>query len=308
MAERVTIVDVTLRDGLQDQSTVMSTKSKVEVGNLLVAAGYTALEVTSFVRPQWVPQMADAEALLEGFQPPAGVSRHALVPNQRGLDRALRTDVECVTFVVSASTAHNEHNLNRTTEESLTQIRRMAAEALAAGRSVKGGVATAFGCPFVETVSEDEVARVVEVYLEAGIERIGLADTIGVATPESFERMLTAMNRRFGGQARFGVHLHDRGAGVGEIVDIALNMGIRSFDAALGGLGGCPFAPGAPGNCKAEELVPLIEGRGFDTGIDPRQLPAIALTLGLGLGRGRPVTTEETAESNMHRAAVPVAS
>lgn len=285
MPETVTIVDVTLRDGLQEQSTVVSTNDKVEIGQLLVDAGVSALEVTSFVRPDWVPQLADAEALLERFHGGPGIERSALVPNQRGMDRALRTDVECVVFVVSASTMHNQHNLNRSTAESLTQIRGMADQALRAGRKVHGGIATSFGCSFQGQVSEDEVLRVLDAYLDAGVQQVNLADTVGMATPDSFERIVHAAVRFAGGPERLGIHLHDPGQGVETLVDIALDAGIRSFDGTLSGIGGCPFAPGAPGNCKIEHLVPQIEARGFNTGIDSTALPRIALTLGLALGR-----------------------
>lgn len=285
MSESVTIVDVTLRDGLQEQPTVLSTRDKVEIGQLLVDAGFSALEVTSFVRPDWVPQLADAEEFLASFHVPPRVERLALVPNQRGMDRALQTDVDCVVFVVSASTTHNQHNLNRSTEESLAQIRGMANVALQAGRKVHGGVATSFGCTFQGEVSEDEVLRVLDAYLEAGVQQVNLADTVGMATPEAFERILHAAVKFAGGPQRLGLHLHDPGNGVAALVDIALDAGIRSFDGAIGGLGGCPFAPGSPGNCKVEQLVPQIEARGFDTGIDASALPRIALTLGLALGR-----------------------
>lgn len=285
MPETVTIVDVTLRDGLQEQPTVVSTNDKVEIGHMLAGAGFSALEVTSFVRPDWVPQLADAETLLARFREIPGVERHALVPNQRGMQRALRTDVDCVVFVVSASTTHNQHNLNRSTSESLAQIRSMAGEALQVGRKVHAGIATSFGCTFQGEVSEDEVLRVLDAYLEAGVQQVNLADTVGMATPESFERIVRAAVKFSGGPERLGIHLHDPGKGVEALVDIALDAGIRSFDGTLGGIGGCPFAPGAPGNCKVERLVPQIESRGFDTSIDSTALPRIALTLGLALGR-----------------------
>jgi len=297
MRESVTIVDVTLRDGLQDQPTVVSTNNKVEIAGLLANAGFHAMEITSFVRPEWVPQLADAEALLDCFKGGQGVERHALVPNQRGLDRALQTDVECVAFVVSASTLHNQHNLNRSTSESLRQIRSMADEALRSGRKVHGGIATSFGCSIQGEVTEEEVVRALEAYLDAGVQHVHLADTVGLATPKSFERILTAALQCAGGPQRLGIHLHDPGKGVDLLIDIALDAGIRSFDAAIGGLGGCPFAPGAPGNCKVEALVPQIEGRGFDTKIDVPAIPRIALSVGLALGHGAPAPRRQTEQA-----------
>ncbi|MGH2447448.1 MAG: hydroxymethylglutaryl-CoA lyase [Chloroflexota bacterium] len=286
MPETVEIVDVTLRDGLQDQPTIVPTEAKLEIADLLAGAGFPAIEVTSFVRRDWVPQLSDAAELLAAFHPGSRVVRHGLVPNRRGLERALQTDVEWVDFVVSASNQHNLHNINRTTEQSLAEIATMTAEAQSAGKLVRASVSTAFGCPFQGEVSEAEVLKVLGAYLAAGVQRVNLSDTIGVATPDSFTRILDASLSFAGGPEKLGIHLHDPGSGVGALVDIALDRGIRSFDAAIGGLGGCPFAPGAPGNAKAEELVPQLEARGFTTGIDSAMLPRIALTIGLALGRG----------------------
>lgn len=283
--EIVTIQDVTLRDGLQDQASVVPTSRKVELLQLLEAAGYREFEVTSFMRPEWVPQLADAEEVLRLFPAPGSGRRAALVPNERGLERALSTDVERIALVASASNRHNLENLNRPTQETLKHARVVAERALAAGREVSGGVATAFGCPFQGEVSEDEVAAVVDTYLEAGIHDISLADTIGVAKPGPFQRLLEAMLRRVDGRARMGLHLHDPGTGVSQLVEIALGLGIRHFDASIGGVGGCPFAPGAPGNARAEEIIPTIERLGYATGIDLRRLPQVALTLGLYLGQ-----------------------
>jgi hydroxymethylglutaryl-CoA lyase len=282
--ETVTIQDVTMRDGLQDQKTVVPVERKVELLQLLESAGYRELEVTSFMRPEWVPQLADAEEVIRRYPAPPGGRRTALVANERGLDRALATDVERIALVASASDRHNRENLNRATRETVQLAKRLAARAYEAGRDVSGGVATAFGCPFQGTVSEDEVAFVVDSYLDAGIRDITLADTIGVAKPEPFRALLEAMLYRVDGRARIGLHLHDPGPGVSPLVEIALDLGIRHFDAAIGGLGGCPFAPGAPGNARAEEIVPTIERRGYHTGIDVTKLPQIALTLGLYLG------------------------
>lgn len=287
MSEFVSIVDVTLRDGLQDQSTVVPTEDKVEIARMLADAGFSTMEVTSFVRPEWVPQLADAEALLSQLDGRQAVERHALAPNPRGLERALRTNVECVVFVVSASNLHNQHNLNRPTAESLREIRPMADEALRNGRKVHAGIATSFGCTLQGAVAEQEVLRVLDTYLDAGVQHVNLSDTVGMATPENFRSILNTSIRFAGGPERLGIHLHDPGSGVETLIDIALDAGIRSFDGAIGGLGGCPFAPNAPGNCKIESLAPQIEARGFFTGIHCPDLPRIALTLGLALGRGQ---------------------
>lgn len=285
MRELVTLTDVTLRDGLQEQATVLSTAAKVEIAQLLVAAGFRSLELTSFVRPAWVPQLADAEDLLATFPPQAGVVRQVLVPNRRGLERALTTDAEAINLVVSASTAHNEANLNRTTAESIAEVAGLVADAHAAGKLVVGGVATSFGCPFRGEVSDGEVLAVVDAYFEAGADEIVLADTIGTATGERFPTRLRLAVRQAGGPEHIGIHLHDPGPGVGALVRIALLEGIRRFDVALGGIGGCPFASGAPGNARVEEVVPTVERAGFATRIEVEKLPQIALALGLAIGR-----------------------
>ncbi|MCL5971841.1 MAG: hydroxymethylglutaryl-CoA lyase [Firmicutes bacterium] len=290
---QVTLVDVTLRDGLQDQPRVVSTEDKVMLAELLVQAGYRELEVTSFMRPDWIPQTADAERVLKGFSSRPGVQRHVLVPNRRGLDRALTTDAEVLTFVISASTAHNQRNLNRTTDESLAQVAPLIEEAKRAGKWVRGTVSTAFGCTIQGPIAPNAVWMVVDRYLEAGVDQVCLADTVGLATPKGFnevmERVLDGLS-----PGMLGLHLHE-GAAVSilTIVQQALDMGLRVFDSAIAGLGGCPFAPGAKGNLKAERLIPYLEARGFATGIDSGQLPTIALTLGMALGDG-PLVTRRT--------------
>lgn len=285
MTERVTLTDVTLRDGLQEQPSVVPTAGKVEIARLLAAAGFGALEVTSFVRAEWVPQLADAEELVAALAELRGVRRRVLVPNRRGMARALATDAEAVSLVVSASTRHNEANLNRTTAQSLAELPEAVQSARAAGKAVEGGVATAFGCPFAGAVEDREVFAVVDAYLDAGVERVALADTIGAAKPQEFGRRLAQVARRTRGPERLAIHLHDPGTGVAELVRVALAEGVRHFDVAIGGIGGCPFAPGAPGNAKAEEVVPVLEQAGFATGIDLQKLPQTALALGLALGR-----------------------
>lgn len=283
--ESVTVTDVTLRDGLQEQPSVLATAAKLEIAHLMLAAGFCSLEVSSFVRPAWVPQLADAEDLLRALPPRAGLARRVLVPNRRGMERALATDADAVSLVVSASTEHNEANLNRTTAESLAELPELVRMARAEGRKVEGGVATAFGCPFSGDVTDAQVLAVVDAYLDSGTDRVVLADTIGSARAADFVDRLKLVIRHVGDARRIGIHLHDRGSGVAHLVRIALEEGVRSFDVAIGGIGGCPFAPGAPGNARAEEVVPAVEAAGFTTGIVVEMLPRIALALGLALGR-----------------------
>jgi hydroxymethylglutaryl-CoA lyase len=288
MTEAVRLTDVTLRDGLQDQPVVVATGDKRALFDLLVWAGFRSLEVTSFMRKDRVPQLADAEALVAALAGRTDVDIVALVGNRRGLERALASGVPGVAFVVSASDAHNEANLGRPTAASLAEIRDLAAAARQAGRRVRGGVATAFGCPYQGAVAPAAVLRVVEAYLDAGVLEVTLADTIGVATPATCARLLAEVVPRVGAD-RLGLHLHDPGTGVGAIVRVALDHGLRAFDVALAGVGGCPFAPGAPGNAKAEELVPLLESLGYQTGVDATRLPTVAFELGRAVARGEPL-------------------
>jgi hydroxymethylglutaryl-CoA lyase len=296
MSERVTLTDVTLRDGLQEEDVVVPTAAKQRLAEALVAAGFRSLELTSFVHPAWVPQLADAEELLRAFPARAGLVRQALVPNRKGLERAVATDAECLNIVISASTAHNEANIHRTTEQSLAEAPTLIALAHEAGRRVRGCVATAFGCPFRGEVTDAQVFAVVDTYLEAGAEEIVLADTMGAAREAMFAARLEQAVRRIGDPRRVGLHLHDGGNGeLTKLVLRALAVGVRSFDVAIGGLGGCPFAPGAPGNARAEQLIPVMEQAGFATGVQVDLLPQIALSLGLALGQAPPAPKRQTA-------------
>ena len=287
--DQVTIVDVTLRDGLQDQPQRVATDDKVQLARLLIQAGYQELELTSMVRPDWIPQTSDAEAVIRGVGAQSGLRRHVLVPNRRGLERALATDSEVITFVISASTQHNQRNLNCTTEESLARVTPLIKAAKEAGRFVRGTISTAFGCTLQGTVAPRAVLSVVDTYVNAGVNQICLADTVGMATTEIFDILLETV-LSYVDSSRLAIHLHEgSGSPILRLVDHALVYGIRTFDAALGGLGGCPFAPGAEGNLKAEMLIPHVESHGYWTGIDSTQLPAIALTLGMALGKGSPI-------------------
>lgn len=289
--EHVTVVDVTLRDGLQDQPQFVATGDKVRIAQLLIEAGYRELEVTSMMRPDWIPQTADGEAVLAQMEARPDVRRHVLVGNRRGLDRALNTDAEVITFVISASTLHNQRNLNCTTQDSIARINPLIREAKDAGRWVRGTVSTAFGCTLQGTVSPQEVLAVVEPYLEAGVDQVCLADTVGLATSTGYARLMELLRPRVS-PGQLALHLHDGpGASVLVIVNQALQDGIRVFDSAIGGLGGCPFAPGAQGNLKAELLIPYVENKGFSTGIQSVTLPEIALTLGIALGTGAHLPT-----------------
>ncbi|AUW94419.1 hydroxymethylglutaryl-CoA lyase [Sulfobacillus sp. hq2] len=264
------IIDVTPRDGLQDLDQFVETAIKVELVNRLVEAGVQWIEVASFVSPKMVPQMADAEVVLSRL--PTSIAQWiALIPNRRGYDRAKLTHAHYLTYVVSASPRHQQDNVGRPLEASLREFESLA-EQSNNKMKLRGAVSCAFGSPYSEEVGGEEVvAEIARRYVAAGACEIVLADTVGVATPEKVDRIVRGVQAAVL-DVPLAIHFHDR-AGLGqENVKAALNLGIRRFESALAGLGGCPFAPNAPGNLNSVKLVTWLEGWGYDTGIDIQRL------------------------------------
>ena len=261
--------DVTLRDGLQDERPV-PIEGKLAIYDALVLAGVSELELTSFVRPDRVPAMADAEELARRTSDRAGPGspvRWALVLNPTGAERALAAGLDHLQFVVSVSDAHSLENSGRPTAQALDELDGLVALALSREAVVEVTLSTAFGCPFTGPVAPDEVLSVVSRALAAGVSGIGLADTIGTAVP-SEARSLTAATVAVAGGVPVGIHLHDtRGLAVANAL-AALDAGAVRVDGALGGLGGCPFAPGASGNLALEDLAHGLEAMGTPTGLD----------------------------------------
>lgn len=263
---RVRLRDVTLRDGLQDERPV-STDDKVALFDALVGAGVDDLELTSFVRADRVPAMADAPELAARTADRAGtVARWALVLNERGGQRAIAAGMDRLHFVVSVSDAHSRGNAGRTTEAGLAELEHIAA-GLPDGVEMEVTLATAFGCPYQGPVAPGAVLAAAERALAAGASAISLADTIGTAIPKEVAALVTDAVA-LAGDRPVGVHLHDtRGLGVANAL-AALDAGAGRVDGSVGGLGGCPFAPGASGNMALEDLVHVLEESGHDTGID----------------------------------------
>ena len=284
---RATIIEVGPRDGLQIEKQPIPTEAKVRLVDLLTAAGVPRIEVTSFVHPRHVPQMADAEEVLARIRRRPGTKYEALVPNARGIERALTCRVDRIVLFVAASESFNQKNLRAGREEMLQAAREAARMAREARLPMRGGVVTAFGCPYEGRVPVEAVERVVGEYLEMGCEEITLADTVGVTNPAAVRRMLEHLKGRFPG-ARFGLHFHNtRGAGLANVL-AGLEAGAESFDASAGGMGGCPFAPRASGNIATEDTVNMLHEMGIATGIDlPKLLQAVALAESL-LGRQLP--------------------
>jgi hydroxymethylglutaryl-CoA lyase len=277
MSDAVTLVDVSLRDGLQDEDRFVATAEKARLAGAIAAAGVREIEVTSYVHPRWVPQLADAGEL--PMLLPGGPRYSVLAMNERGIDRAIAAfdaamrarDSYEVVFVVSASPRHHKNNNNRTIEESLVIFDAVAARARAAGVALRGAVACAYASPWSdETIDSAAVARIVARYEQGGAAGVTLADTVGRADPVTVATRLREVGASTG--LPLAVHLHDSyGWGLASAY-AALENGVRRFEAALAGLGGCPFAPGAPGNIDLERLAAFLEACGFATGIDPQRL------------------------------------
>lgn len=288
MLGTVTLLDVTPRDGLQDAPAFVPLSEKQALLQGLAAAGIRKSEATSFVHPRWVPMLPDAEEVMQFARGIPHVQWIALVPNLRGLERALAIGgASAITVVCSASEAHNQANLNRTREQTLHELERVVDVAHQSGVAVRGALSTTFDCPFSGTVTVDEVAWVAERMLAIGVDEISVADTMGTADPQAVCDKLSAINQ-IRGQVPVSLHLHDRHGQALDNVQMALELGVRQFEAALGGLGGCPYAPGAAGNVDAERLIPFLEERGWSTGIDVAKLAAVRQRLVKVLSQGLP--------------------
>jgi hydroxymethylglutaryl-CoA lyase len=281
--------DVSLRDGLQDERPI-STEAKLAIFEALVAAGVRDLELTSFVRPDRVPALADAEALCsltEASASAGGVTRWGLVLNTRGVERALGAGLMHVQYVVSVSDTHSRHNAGAGTDEAMDAFDELAAMAVAEGAVVEMTLATAFGCPFEGRVDRGRVVDVARRAVAAGASSIGLADTIGVAVPTEVAELVDEIGAVV--EVSIGVHLHDtRGLAIANAI-AALEHGAVRLDASVGGLGGCPFAPNASGNVPIEDLTHGLEAMGVSTGLD---VGALVQAAGIACGAvGRPVAS-----------------
>ena len=274
LPRRVRLTEVGPRDGLQNERKNVPTEAKAAFVRALVAAGLTDVEVSSFVRPDRIPQLADAEALFRALGPaPHGVTYGALVPNEQGLERALAAGVGKVAVFTAASETFNRRNTNAGIAESLERFRPVARGARGAGLLLRGYVSTAIACPFEGPIAPDAVAQVVARLLDLGCDEVSVGDTIGAGTPGDVARLLDAVLPRLG-PARCVMHFHDtRGMAVANVLE-SLRHGIERFDASAGGLGGCPFAPGAAGNVATDDLVFLLGGLGIAHGVDAARLRA----------------------------------
>jgi len=272
----VIITDVALRDGLQNHAQVVPTDAKMALLDRLLDAGVRSIEVGSFVHPGLLPQMADAEEIFRRLPDTPGADFPALVPNLRGAKRAIAAGVRHVRLVLSVSEGHSRSNTNRSVAQGIAETRDAVALLREAdGIRVTAALATAFVCPFDGVVPVAQLESVVGSIVEMGIDEISLADTLGRADPDQFERTVAAMQTAFPA-TDFGLHIHNTyGMGMAHVM-AGLRLGIRQFDAALGGIGGCPFAPGAAGNIATEDIVFMLQLMGVQTGIDLDKLALAA--------------------------------
>lgn len=264
---RVEIYEVGPRDGLQNEPTPVPTEVKVELVDRLSATGLPYVEVSSFVHPRWIPQLGDAEEVFTQIKQDEGVRHGALVPNMRGLQRAQEVGLKAVAVFISSSEAHNKRNLNRSIEESFEDIEQVMAELKAGDFWIRGYVSMVFGCPYEGDVPLDRVKQVVDRLFELGVDQVSLGDTVGLATPTSVSSRVAGLMEALPAE-RLALHFHDtRGTALANVV-AGLDAGIRIFDGAVGGLGGCPYAPGATGNVATEDLVQMLHSMGIETGVD----------------------------------------
>ena len=284
----VRIHEVGARDGLQNEKATVPTAVKAEFIHRLAAAGLRTVEATSFVHPKWVPQLADAEELMPLLEDLPGVRLPVLVPNERGLDRALALGVREVAVFGSATESFAKANLNRTVEESLAMFEPVAAKARAAGASVRGYLSMAFGDPWEGPVPVGQVAAVARRLFDLGCDEVSISDTIGVATPGHVVALLGALNVPLD---RIAVHFHDTYGQALSNTLAALQQGVSIVDASAGGLGGCPFAKSATGNLATEDLLWMLNGLGIDTGVDLTRLTATSVWMAEQLGRPSPSRT-----------------
>lgn len=275
MNQQVTIFEMGPRDGLQNEKMQIATADKVSLVNQLSECGFRKIEVTSFVSPKWVPQMADAAEVMAQIDRKPDISYAALTPNQKGLDAALSACASEVAIFGSASEGFSQANINCSIQESLTRFEPVLQAAKAAGIPVRGYVSCVISCPYDGAVSPRAVADVAAKLFDMGCYEISLGDTIGAGTPDTIKAMLSAVIGRVPVDHIAG-HFHDTNGRALDNIRASLDMGVRVFDAAVGGLGGCPYAPGAKGNVATEAVVSMLDDLGFETGINATALAQVA--------------------------------
>ena len=283
----VTIYEVGPRDGLQNEARQVPTADKLKFIEALVGAGIRSIEITSFVSPKWIPQLADAAEVARGVTRPPGVRMSALVPNRRGLETALASGMKEIAVFLSASETHNKKNVNKTIAETLAAFEDVIPHALAAKVSVRAYVSTVFGCPYEGEVDPERAVELTGQLRDKGVYQVSLGDTIGVANPRQTEDVLGRVLAKHPAES-VAVHFHDtQGTALANVL-VALQMGITTVDSSAGGLGGCPYAPGAAGNLATEDVVAMLHSMGVATGIDLDKLTEASRTAATFVGHELP--------------------
>jgi hydroxymethylglutaryl-CoA lyase len=280
----VRLVEVGPRDGLQNEAEPVPAAAKIELVHWLQAAGCREIEVTSFVSPKWVPQMADNAEVMAGLERRPGVRYSVLTPNLKGLEAALATRPDEVVVFGAASEAFSQRNINCSIEDSVERFRPVVAAAHEAGLKVRAAISCALGCPYQGTVSADEVERVVRLMKAIGVDHCGIADTIGVGTPRATQAAMERALKHFP-LAEVSGHFHDTYGQALANIYACLEMGVATFDASVAGLGGCPYAKGATGNVASEDVIFMLHGMGIETGIDLDALVDAGAWISRQLGR-----------------------
>ena len=268
----VTIFEMGPRDGLQNESNFISTPQKIKLVNLLSSSGIRKIETASFVSSKWVPQMADGEDVMAGIRRKPGVSFSALTPNQKGLERAIKAKADEIAVFGSASEGFSKANINKSISESLETFRPIVK---AAPMPVRGYISCITDCPYDGPTNPAEVIKVGEELLDMGCYEISLGDTLGSATPETTQKLLSALLSAFKTKD-LALHFHDTKGRAIENINISLDFGISTFDSSIAGLGGCPYAPGAKGNVSTESVIEFLESKGLRTGVDIEKIKEAA--------------------------------
>lgn len=278
LPKQVQIKEVGPRDGLQNEMTFIPTEEKIRLVNRLSETGLNYIEVTSFVHPKWIPQLADAVEVLKEIKRHDDITYAALVPNSKGLERALDAGVDEVSVFMSASEGHNKSNINKSIDETFPVLKEVVDGALAAGKTVRGYISTVISCPYDGYTKPEQVVYVAEKLFEMGISEISLGDTIGVGVPTQVDALLQEMLRFYKAE-QLAMHFHDtRGTALANVMT-SLSHGITKFDSAIGGLGGCPYAKGASGNVATEDLLYLLHEMGIETGVNLKKIQQTALSI-----------------------------
>lgn len=287
LPDRVSLMEVGPRDGLQNEKAVVETSAKIAFIEGLVSAGCKRIEMTAFVNPRWIPPLADQAEVARGIDRDPSATYCALIPNMRGYHNAIKAGVDEVSFVVSASETHNRKNINASTEEALCRYVEVAERAQEDAIPFRGYISCAFGCPYEGNVAFSAVVDLATKLSELGAYELSIGDTIGCGTPTQVANLMRELSAEVD-LRKVALHLHDtRGTALANVV-AGLEMGVRSFDSSAGGLGGCPYAPGASGNVSTEDLVYLLHGMGVETGVDLDALCSVSLQMENVLNRPLP--------------------